>query len=321
MKSLARVIIKRISKALFYTKNPTKVRIQLNGHMKNYWESSNCINKRISSFQLFSEKQQISDSYQTVELDSPDIPDQFQIIDRDTFVKKQALESFRITDTISLIPFEKTITCKQMYFFIDENIELQFDISPFFILITIKSHSRRRWHSRFLFKNHCIPNSTSPYGAESQENSPGLYPTQKLLSAAFPEYIIPSFPYYDIYDNDILMKEQNNVVKVLNVFLQIYNKKPIVKTISLSLFFLNENNSKQFQQKFYKQNNSEVKEYQGYLNGEQGNYNVIQKYLEQFAEFTYKGQQSLGYSMQMIQQLCNLFHHIMKLKNLENHYV
>ncbi|CAD8110695.1 unnamed protein product [Paramecium primaurelia] len=154
---------------------------------------------------------------------------------------------------------------------------------------------------------------------------------RNILSAAFPEYIIPSFPYNDINDYDIIMKEQQNIIKVLNAFLQIYNKKPIVRTVFSSLLFLNEDNSKQFQQKFYKElilqkqfnlnqkqsktgtlsfsfnqiQYQKYKDYQVYLNGEQGNYEIIQKYLEQFAEFTYKGQQSLGYSIEMIQQLCN----------------
>ncbi|CAD8209389.1 unnamed protein product [Paramecium pentaurelia] len=41
-------------------------------------------------------KEKQSDSYQLIELDSPDISDQIQIIDRDTFVKKQTQESIKI---------------------------------------------------------------------------------------------------------------------------------------------------------------------------------------------------------------------------------
>ncbi|CAD8185280.1 unnamed protein product [Paramecium octaurelia] len=268
-------------------------------------------------------KEQQSDSYQIVELDSPDISDQIQIIDRDTFVQKQTLESIKITDKIALIPFEKTVTCKQMYFFIDENIELQFDISP--------PIQEGGGILDFFSKTIVFPIQILPMEWKVRRTLQDFIQLRNILSAAFPEYIIPSFPYNDINDYDIIMKEQQNIVKVLNVFLQIYNKKPIIRTVLSSLLFLNEENSKQFQQKFYKeqvlqkqynlsqkqsktgtltfsfnQNQyQKYKDYQVYLNGEQGNYEIIQKYLEQFAEFTYKGQQSLGYSIEMIQSLCN----------------
>ncbi|CAD8111973.1 unnamed protein product [Paramecium sonneborni] len=268
-------------------------------------------------------KEQNFNSYQLVELDSPDISDQIQIIDRDTFVQKQTLESIKITDKIQIIPFEKTINCKQMYFFIDENIQLQFDISP--------PIQEGGGILDFFSKTIVFPIQIFPMQWKVKRTLQDFIQLRNIFSAAFPEYIIPSFPYNDINDYDIIMMEQQNIIKVLNAFLQIYNKKPIVRTLFSSLLFLNEENSKQFQLKFYKEQSlqkqynlsqkqsktgtltfqfnqnqyQKYKDYQTYLNGEQTNYEIIQKYLEQFAEYTYKGQQSLGYSIEMMQQLCN----------------
>ncbi|CAK62834.1 unnamed protein product (macronuclear) [Paramecium tetraurelia] len=186
------------------------------------------------------------------------------LLSRNKTWNSSKLYIFRISRLIkSLIPFEKTFTCKQMYFFISV-----------FYSHNYKSHSRRRWHSTFLFKNHCFPNSNSPNGVEGKKNSPGLYPTQKRTFSCISRVNcknysliwISSFPYNDIYDYDILMKLNSNVFKILDVMLLlpylaiplIYNKKPIVRTILSSLLF------------------------------------IIQKYLEQFAKFTFKDQQNLG---------------------------
>ncbi|CAD8121659.1 unnamed protein product [Paramecium sonneborni] len=254
--------------------------------------------------------------------EQPDISGSYQIIEKEIHAQNQKQDPIKLNEKIYIFPYEKTIKCKQLYFFIDENVELQFEISA--------PIEERGGILDFFQKTIVFPIQVNPMEWKIKRTLQDFAQFRNLLCAAFPEYIIPSFPYKDIDDYDIIMKEQQNILKVLTIFLQIYNKKPIIRTVCSSLHFLNEMNPKQFQSKFYneqifiKQFNlnqkqsktgtlsikfnqeqyEKYKDYQAYINAEQANYEIIQKNLEQFAEFTYKGQQSLGFSIEMISQLC-----------------
>ncbi|CAD8122621.1 unnamed protein product [Paramecium sonneborni] len=274
--------------------------------------------------QLYQQEKQ--DSYQVLtpvnEPESPDIQSTYQIIDKEVYAQNQKQDSIKLNEKMHVLPYEKTIKCKQLYFFIDENVELQFEISA--------PIEERGGILDFFQKTIVFPIQVNPMQWKIKRTLQDFGQLRNILCAAFPELIIPSFPYKDIDDYDIIMKEQQNILKVLTIFLQIYNKKPIIRTVAASLHFLSETNPKQFQSKFYneqtliKQFNlnqkqsktgtlsvqfnqdqyQKYKDYQTYLNAEQANYEIIQKHLEQFAEFTYKGQQSLGFSIEMIHQLC-----------------
>ncbi|CAD8104183.1 unnamed protein product [Paramecium primaurelia] len=290
------------------------------GHDLSKWTYDELFNI-IQQYQL-EKQQQLQIQTPLNEPESPEILSSFSFIDKEVSAQNQKQEAIKINEKMHILPYEKTIKCKQQYFFIDENVELQFEISA--------PIEERGGILDFFSKSIVFPIQVNPMEWKIKRTLQDFAQLRNLLCAAFPELIIPSFPYKDIDDYDIIMKEQENILKVLTIFLQIYNKKPIIRTIASSLHFLNETNSKQFQSKFYNEQNlikqfnlnqkqsktgtlqvqfnqnqyQKYKDYYTYLNAEQANYELIQKHLEQFAEFTYKGQQSLGFSIEMIQQLC-----------------
>ncbi|CAK61646.1 unnamed protein product (macronuclear) [Paramecium tetraurelia] len=290
-------------------------------------------------YNINQEQDQLQVQTPLIEPESPEIIGSFSFIEKEVYAQNQKQEAIKIVhlhllynqnDKMHILPYEKTIKCKQLYFFIDENVELQFEISAQFSEYYFRPIEERGGILDFFSKQIVFPIQVNPMEWKIKRTLQDFAQLRNVLCAAFPEFILPSFPYKDIDDYDIIMKEQQNIIKVLTIFLQIYNKKPIIRTIAPSLHFLNETNPKQFQSKFYNQQTfikqynlnqkqsktgtlsvqfnqnqyQKYKDYYSYLNSEQANYDIIQKHLEQFAEFTYKGQQNLGFSIEMIQQLC-----------------
>ncbi|CAD8138668.1 unnamed protein product [Paramecium pentaurelia] len=147
-------------------------------------------------------------------------------------------------DNISLDPYEKVIKCQQEKYLIENNVELQFQISN-------PQEVRDSGLWSFITQKNIVVFSiqTFPMQWKVSRTLQEFAELRKIICQYFPEKIIPRFPYGRLTKLDEMLPIMENIILSIKNLLSLYNQIPIIRTIQPCLWFVNEVNQQLLQKK------------------------------------------------------------------------
>ncbi|CAD8054392.1 unnamed protein product [Paramecium sonneborni] len=147
-------------------------------------------------------------------------------------------------DNISLDPYEKIIKCQQEKFLIENDVELQFQISH-----PQEVRDQGLW-SFITFKNIVVFQiQTFPMQWKVSRTLQEFAELRNIICQYFPEKIVPRFPYGGLTKLEEMIPKMEEIILSIKNLLLIYNKIPIIRTIQPCLWFINEVNEQLLQKR------------------------------------------------------------------------
>ncbi|CAD8142891.1 unnamed protein product [Paramecium octaurelia] len=147
-------------------------------------------------------------------------------------------------DNISLDPYEKVIRCQQEKYLIENDVELQFQISH-------PQEVRDSGLWSFITQKSIVvfQIQTFPMQWKVQRTLQEFAELRNIICQYFPEKIIPRFPYGGLTKLEEMLPMMEDIILSIKNLLSIYNKIPIIRTIQPCLWFVNEVNDQLLQKK------------------------------------------------------------------------